>query len=192
MLEAVTRNWWTLLLRGGTAVLFGVLLFALPTLTLASTIIFFGAYALVDGVFNTVGALFSVGKYEGWWVSLLGGLVSIVAGTAVMTWPGLTALSVLWLIALWAVATGILQIFAAFQLRRDIDGEWFMGLGGALSVLFGVLLVVWPSTGIVTLLGLVGIYAVVFGVVMVVLSFRVRGAHKAVQGFKSDVRSARG
>ena len=192
MLEAVTRNWWTLLLRGGIAVLFGVLLFALPTLTLASIIIFFGAYALVDGVFNTVSALFSVGKYEGWWVSLLGGLVSIVAGTAVMTWPGLTALSVLWLIALWAVATGILQIFAAFQLRRDIDGEWFMGLGGALSVLFGVLLVVWPSTGIVTLLGLVGIYAVVFGVVMVVLSFRVRGAHKAIQGFKSDVRSARG
>ncbi len=192
MLEAITRNWWTLLLRGGIAVLFGILVFALPTLTLASTIIFFGAYALVDGVFNTVGALFNIGKYEGWWVSLLGGLVGIVAGIVVMSWPGLTALSVLWLIALWAVATGILQIVAAVRLRRDIDGEWFMGLGGALSVFFGILLFVWPSTGIVTLLWLVGVYAFIFGVVMMVLSFRVRSAHKAIGEFKSDVRSARG
>ena len=191
MLEALTRNWWTLVLRGVIAILFGVLLFASPALTLGGLILFFGAFALVDGVFNVAGSLFSIGKYRGWWVALLGGLVGVAAGLAVMAWPGLTALAIVWLIAFWAVATGVLQIVAAVRLRKDIEGEWFMGVGGALSVLFGALLIIWPGASILSLLWLMGIYAVGFGVLLTVLGFRVRGANKTIRTFKNDVRGAR-
>lgn len=191
MLETMTRHGWTLVFRGVAAVLFGVLLFASPALTLGSLILFFGAFALVDGVFNTVGSLFSVGKYEGWWLSLLGGLVGVAAGLVVLSWPGLTALTVLWFIAFWAITTGALQIVAAVWLRKVIRGEWFMGLGGALSTLFGLVLVLWPGTGILSLLWLTGFYAVAFGVIMTVLGVRVLRTGRVSRGFER-AGSARG
>lgn len=187
MLEALTRNWWILVLRGVVAVVFAILLFVSPTSTLATIITLFGAFALVDGAFNAIGSLFTVGAYQGWWVSLLTGVAGIVAGLVVMTWRGLTALAVLWLIALWGIATGVLQVVAALRLRRYISGEWFMAAGGALSIVLGVLLLTWPNAAIVSLLWLVAAFALLFGFVLIALGLRVRSAHRTIRDIKSDL-----
>jgi uncharacterized membrane protein HdeD (DUF308 family) len=192
MLETLTRNWWTLLLRGVIAILFGFAVLVSPGIALTTMIIFFGVFALVDGVFSVVSSLFSIGKYERWWATFLGGLLSIAVGVIALMWPGLTALAALWLIAFWAIVTGILQIVAAVQLRKEMDGEWVLGLSGVLSLLLGILLAFQPGVGVLSLLWLLGIYAIVFGVLMTVLSFRVRGAHKQIKDTREYLRDARG
>lgn len=192
MLETLTRNWWTLVLRGVVAILFGIAVIVTPGIALATMIIFFGVFALFDGVFAVVSSLFSIGKYERWWAMFLGGLLSIAAGLIALVWPGITALTMLWLIAFWAIVTGILQIVAAIRLRKEIEGEWFLGLGGAISVLLGIVLIARPGTGILSLLWLLGFYALFFGVLLVVLGFRVRGVHKQIGDTKEGLRNARG
>ena len=145
-----------------------------PGVTLATMILFFGMFALLDGTFTAVSSLFRIGTYSRWWVLLLSGLLGIAVGLVALVWPGLTALTVLWLVAFWAMATGILQVMVAFRFREEIGGEWFMGISGALSLAVGVLLILWPASGILSLLWLLGFYAVLFGVAMILLSFRVR------------------
>jgi uncharacterized membrane protein HdeD (DUF308 family) len=114
---------------------------------------------------------------------LLEGILGVVAGIVTFFWPGLTALALLYLIAAWAIVTGIMEIAAAIRLRREMVGEWALILGGALSVLFGVLLVVIPArAGLLSLTWLIGAYAVVFGVLLVILAFRVRNAPSSAEG----------
>jgi uncharacterized membrane protein HdeD (DUF308 family) len=109
------------------------------------------------------------------WLLLVEGALGVVAGLIAFFWPGLTALVLLYVIAGWAIFTGILEIMTAVSLRREIDNEWMMILGGALSVLFGVLLAVLPGVGLLSLTWLIGIYALIFGVAFIVLGFRIRG-----------------
>jgi uncharacterized membrane protein HdeD (DUF308 family) len=174
LVELLARYWWVLLLRGIAAILFGVLAFAWPGITLASLVIVFGAYALVDGAFAIVGAIRGGGR-QPWWLLLLEGLVGVGIGVLTLFAPGVTALALLFYIAIWAIATGVLQIAAAIALREEITGEWLLALGGLASVLFGGLLVARPGAGALAVLWLIGAYALVFGVSLVVLSLRVRG-----------------
>jgi uncharacterized membrane protein HdeD (DUF308 family) len=109
------------------------------------------------------------------WLLLTEGALGVVAGLIAFFWPGLTALVLLYVIAAWAIFTGVLEIMSAISLRREIDNEWMMILGGALSVLFGVLLAVLPGVGLLSLTWLIGIYALIFGVAFIILGFRVRG-----------------
>ena len=183
VLPLLSRNWWALALRGLAAILFGVLAFAWPGITLFVLIIFFGAYMLVDGIFAIVAAVRAAGEEARWWLLLLEGILGVVVGLVTFFWPGLTALALLYLIAAWAIVTGIMEIAAAIRLRRELVGEWALILGGALSVLFGVLLVVIPArAGLLSLTWLIGAYAVVFGVLQVVLAFRVRNAPSSAEG----------
>jgi len=175
VLPVLARNWWALVLRGLAAILFGVLAFAWPGITLFVLVLFFGAYMLVDGIFAIVAAVRAAGEEDRWWLLLVQGILGVLAGLVAIFWPGLTALALLYFIAAWAIVTGIMEIVAAIRLRREIEGEWALALSGALSVLFGVLLVVLPApAGLLSLVWLIGAYAVATGVLLLILGFRVR------------------
>jgi uncharacterized membrane protein HdeD (DUF308 family) len=178
--DTLSRSWWMLLLRGLVAIAFGVLTFARPGITLATLVLVFGAFALADGVLGAWTALTHRQDGENRWLLLLGGLVGIGVGLLTLRAPGITALALLFYIAIWAIATGVLEIVTAIRLRHEIQGEWLLVLAGLCSVAFGVLLMMRPDTGALTVLWLIGTYAVVFGVLLLMLSFRVRGLAKAV------------
>jgi uncharacterized membrane protein HdeD (DUF308 family) len=176
-LPMLAGNWWALLLRGIAAVLFGLAALFWPGLTLFVLIVFFGAYALVDGVFAIVAGI--RGSEGSRWLLLAEGVLGVLTGLVAFFWPGMTAVVLLFLISAWAIFTGLLKVIMAIAFRRNVDNGWLMGLSGVLSVLFGVVLAVWPGAGLLSLVWLVGIYALIFGVALIVLGFRVRGHRQA-------------
>jgi uncharacterized membrane protein HdeD (DUF308 family) len=186
MVIVLARNWWALALRGLFAVLFGIVAFVLPGITLGALVLLYGAYALVDGIFAIAAAV--AGRDEGlpWWAMLLEGVVGIAVGVMTFAWPGITALALLYLIAAWAFVTGALEIAAAIRLRKEIRGEWLLALSGVMSVLFGVILVVNPGAGALAVVWLIGAYAIAFGVVLLVLGFRLRSLARQFLGVASS------
>src|SRR5262249_10613732 len=147
LVDELARHWWVVALRGLAAVLFGILAFAWPGMTLAVLVLLFGAYALVDGVLGVIAAI--RGDSDHRLAMAAEGVVGILAGLAAFAWPGLTALVLLYIIAFWAILTGVIEIAAAVRLRRVLQNEWGLIVGGALSILFGVILVVAPGAGAV-------------------------------------------
>ena len=173
MLGLVTRHWSVFAIRGIAAIVVGILAFIWPVTTLAMLVILFGAYVLVDGVALLV-ALDrgeALARRHAWAVGVMG-VLGIVAGIVTFAWPGLTALSQLYLVAFWALAMGTFQVVAAVALRRELDGEFWMALGGVMSIVFGALLIVAPGAGLLSLVWLVGIWSVVFGVSSLGLAYR--------------------
>lgn len=174
MIFALSRNWWMIALRGVFAILFGFAALVVPGLTLTALVLLFGAYVLVDGVISIGTALTHRASYDNWWMMLLEGVIGIFAGIATFAWPGITALVLLYIIAFWALITGGFEIAAAIQLRREMDNEWLLGLAGALSILFGVVLIIAPGSGALGLIWLIGLYSLVFGGMLIALGFRVK------------------
>jgi uncharacterized membrane protein HdeD (DUF308 family) len=167
------------------AILLGLLAFIWPGITLFVLVIFWGAYMFVDGVFAIVAAVRAAGQEARWWLLLVEGILGVLVGIVTFIWPGLTALALLYLVAAWAIVTGILEIVGAIRLRREIEGEWALILAGVLSVIFGVLLAVIPApAGLLSLTWLIGVYAIAFGVIMLILAFRLR----SMAGRESRVR----
>ncbi|HKQ97228.1 MAG TPA: HdeD family acid-resistance protein [Candidatus Polarisedimenticolia bacterium] len=177
LVTILSRNWWVLLVRGLIAITFGVLTWLRPGISLAALVLVFGAYALTDGVLAVWAAVAGRKEQEHWVVLLLGGLIGVGVGLLTFLAPGVTAIAILFYIAVWAIAKGVLEIAAAIRLRKEIDNEWLLGLGGAASVLFGLLLMSRPGEGALAVLWLIALYAVLFGALLVMLSFRVRGLH---------------
>jgi uncharacterized membrane protein HdeD (DUF308 family) len=179
MLHNLARNWWALALRGLVAVIFGLLTFFLPGITLITLILLFGAYALVDGIFNII-AFLRVASHH--WALLIEGLIGIIAGILTFTWPTITALALLYVIAFWAIFTGIFEIIAGIRLRKVITNEWLLLLMGILSFLFGMFVLIAPGAGALAIVLWIGAYALVFGIILLVLAFRLRGhRHIVVQ-----------
>jgi len=175
MLEMVSRNWWMLLIRGIAAIVFGIaILFLWPGLVISTMVWVFAVYAFVDGIFAIIAALQHRDQPR-WWAMVLEGVISILAGIAAFLFPNAAVLTFLYIVAFWAVVTGVLEIVSAIELRKQINNEWWMILSGIASIIFGVLLVLFPLTSIVTLLWLFGVIAIAFGVFTVILAFRVRG-----------------
>ena len=175
MLTFLSRNWWVLVIRGIAAVVFGVLTFVSPMTSLAVLVLFWGAYALVDGVFAIMAA-FKGPHADGfpWWM-LVTGVAAVIAGIYTFIAPGLTALVLLYLIAVVAIVRGVMEISAAIRLRKEIDNEWLLGLAGAASLIFGALLFVFPGAGALALVLYIGVMAIVVGVIETVLGIRLRG-----------------
>ena len=173
LLHALAKNWWLLLLRGIAAVLFGVLAFGWPGLTLLTLILLYGAYALVDGAIAIITAITGNAPTARWWLAAVG-LLGIAVGVFTFLLPGMTALILLLTIGGWAVAIGVLQIIGAIRLRKEIDNEWLLILSGVVSVLFGVAIVAQPGAGAVALVWLIGAYAIIAGVLYIGLAFRLR------------------
>lgn len=175
MIRQLTQFWWVLVLRGVLAILFGALAFAWPGLTLEVLVILFGAYALTDGVFALVAAF---GPSRGRiWPLVLEGVTGIAAGLLTFAWPGLTGLILLYFIAGWAIATGVLELVAAVQLRAVIADEFWLALSGVLSIVLGVWALFQPGEAAVALAWVIGAYAVVFGVTLIALGLRLRSWH---------------
>jgi uncharacterized membrane protein HdeD (DUF308 family) len=171
--HALAKRWWLLLLRGVVAVLFGVLAFVWPGLTLLTLVLFYGAFALADGVIALAAAITGSRSVPTWWLVLVG-LLGIAAGIVTFVLPGMTAMVLILLIGIWAIAHGIVEIVAAIQLRKEIDNEWSLILAGLLSVGFGVLVVIAPGAGALGLVWAIGAYSIVFGALLIAFSLQVR------------------
>lgn len=176
--SALHRSWWLLLLRGIIAVAFGIATFVWPQISLVSLVLVYGIYAVADGILALVAAIRGGGIAPRWWLAL-GGIASLAAGALAFVWPGLTALVLVYLIGFWSIVRGVLEIVGAIRLRNEIPNEWSLGLAGALSVLFGVILVVAPGAGALGLLWLIAAWAVLFGLLLIWVAFRVRKLAKA-------------
>ena len=186
MLPTLSGNWVGLAVRGVAAVLFGLAALIWPGLTLAVLIILYGAYAVVDGVFAIVAGL-RAGSGTGKWLFVAEGALSILAGLIAVFWPGVSAVFLLYIIAFWAIFGGLLRIVGAVLLRREIENEWTMALGGVLWVLLGIVLFVLPGAGLLSLSWLIGIFALGAGITLIVLAFRVRSQGSSRTGGRSRV-----
>jgi uncharacterized membrane protein HdeD (DUF308 family) len=175
VLAHLARNWWVFVFRGVVAILFGVLAFMRPSITLEVLVLLFAFWALFDGVLALVGSVGAAEAHEPWWPLVLMGLLGIAAGILTLKWPGITAVALLLVIAYWSIFRGILEIIAAVRLRDLIPGEGWLIVGGLASIAFGVLLVIYPESGLLAVIWLVGIYAVIFGISQLMLGFRLKG-----------------
>jgi uncharacterized membrane protein HdeD (DUF308 family) len=170
-------NWWTFVLRGIAAVLFGILTFLFPGMALLTLVYVFGFYALADGVLSIIAAFRrseSARNETPWWALLLSGIFGLIAGLIAIFRPGITAIALLFLIAAWAIVTGVMEIVAAIRLRKQIRGEWLLALAGVMSILFGVLAAIFPGAGALAVVLWIGAYTFVMGIVLIALGLRLR------------------
>jgi uncharacterized membrane protein HdeD (DUF308 family) len=171
----VFRHWWAMALRGVVAILFGLIALFWTRMTLEFLVIGFGAFALLSGILAVVVALGDRGAHERWGVLLAEGLAGIGIGAITFFWPAITALALLFVIVVWALVNGILEIAVAVWMHRAVGNEWLLLLGGIASVLFGILLALLPAAGLLALTWLIGLFAIVFGVLLLVLAFQWHG-----------------
>jgi uncharacterized membrane protein HdeD (DUF308 family) len=174
----LAKNWWALVIRGILGVVVGVLTFIWPGITLAALVLLFGAYSLVDGALNLAAAVRAVHAHERWGILVIEGLVGIAASIVTILWPAITAIALVYVIAAWAVVTGVLEITAAVRLRRHIEGEWLLALSGIASLIFGILMMIAPIAGALVIALWVGAYALVSGIILIALGFRLRSWHR--------------
>jgi len=172
--DTLVHNWWVVLLRGIAGILFGILTFVSPAISLGALVLLFGAYSFADGVLAIISAIRNRAESERWWIVLIQGLAGVGAGLVTLLWPGITALALLAVVAAWALVIGGLEIAAAIRLRKVITGEWLLVLSGIASIILGVLLALFPGPGALALVIWIGAYAIVSGVLLVALALRLR------------------
>jgi uncharacterized membrane protein HdeD (DUF308 family) len=174
MVTLLSKNWWVFLVRGLAAILFGLMAFARPGMTVATLVIFFGAWALVGGIFAVVGAFGASKTHREWWILLLQGLLGIGVGVLTFVQPAITAMAILYYLAFWSILTGVVEIVTAIRLRKELQGEGWIMLAGAASVVFGLILLARPGAGALALITVIGAFALVFGFVLVMAAFRLK------------------
>ncbi len=170
---ALAQNWWAIAIRGALGVLFGLIAFAFPGVTMLSLLYLFGAYAVMDGAFAIISAFQAARSHGHWGLLVLEGVAGIVAGALAWLWPGISLIAFVILIGVWALISGALMFRAAFALHIA-HGRWWLVLGGVASMVFGGMLIASPLVGAVVLTWWIGIYAVVFGVSLLIVAFRLR------------------
>ena len=183
MSARLAQNWWAIALRGVFAILFGLAAVFLPGLTLASLVLLFAVYMLVDGIFAIVAGIRAVSRHERWGALLLEGIADLVACAIAFVWPLATVLAFVILMAAWAIVSGGLLLSAAFRLHAA-HGKGLMGFGGVVSIAWGILLFLFPITGAVVLTLWMGAYALFFGVTLLVLAFRLRSRRQGPRGMQ--------
>lgn len=180
LLQSYTRNWWMVLIRGILAALFGILAIILPGAVLLSLVLIFGAFILVDGVLALVAAFRAAEHRRNFGLLIVEGILGIVVGVIALWHPGIAAAALVIIIGFWAVVGGLVEIVQAVEMRRQINNEWLLILGGLASVIFGILLFIFPASGVVALVWVMGIYAIFFGFTQIGLSFRLRNLHQGL------------
>lgn len=172
MVNFLVANRWMFALRGILAIVFGVVAFLDAGAALFALIYVFAAYAVIDGILAIISSFRRERVYSQWWLLLLEGVVDIAAGVIAFLFPGLAAITLVFLIAAWAIITGLLEIAAAIRLRNEITNEWALGLTGLVSIILGVILVINPAAGMIGLVWAIAGYAIIFGILMIVLAIR--------------------
>lgn len=174
--NAIRDHWWVLVIRGIVGIAFGVLFIVYPQISLVALIYLFGAYALIDGIFAAVQALRLGVHSDRWWPLLFEAIIGIAVGIVFFRFTGLSAVAVAFTIAVWAIATGIFEIVAAFRFGGSGGAPWLLGLGGVLSIIVGVLFSIAPIAALLAYVLVLGVYAIIFGVMMIVWGFRLRSS----------------
>jgi uncharacterized membrane protein HdeD (DUF308 family) len=180
MAADLARNWWVLALRGVVGILIGIGAFVSPGATLAALVLVFGAYVFVDGIFAVVAGIAMRRQLSLWWLVVLEGLAGIILGVLTFRSSDTTAFVLLSFIAAWSIITGVFEIATAVRIRRVIENEWLMILSGIVSIAFGILLILQPGAGALSIVWLIGFYALLFGILTLILSFRLRGLRDTV------------
>ena len=178
MFNLMTQNWWAIALRGLVAVLFGIATFMWPHITLRVLAPLFGAYALINGIFAVIEAFRRDVSRERWWALLFEGFVGIGIGILTFFLPRLTAMGLLFLIAFWAIVTGVFEIITAIRLRHEIRGEWMMALIAILSMAFGLLLLAFPVTGAFSVILMIRAFVFAIGALMIALALKLRSLRR--------------
>jgi uncharacterized membrane protein HdeD (DUF308 family) len=173
MLVTLSRNWWATVLRGLVAIGLGVFAWVRPDIFWASLALVLGAYLLVDGLFTIAAAI--KGETGDRWLHLIEGILGVGASAIIFLYPDFAGTAIVLFVGIWAVGTGALEIVSAVRLRKEIENEWLLGIGGALSVGLGVILIARPQFGQVTTTYVLGTYGIIFGIVLVLLGLRLRG-----------------
>ena len=173
LIHALAKNWWLEVLRGVAAIIFGILALANPGIALVTLVLLWGIYALIDGVLAIAAAVMGGNPMPRWWLAIVG-LAGIGAGVMTFVYPVITAFVLLIFIAVWAIVLGIFEIYGAIKLRKEIEGEWFLIFSGALSVLFGLLLLARPGAGALAVIWIIGAYAIILGIIYVMFGLKLR------------------
>ena len=168
------RSWWSLMIRGVVAVIFGLLALLWPDKTLDFLTTLFGVFVLVVGLVATIGAIMHRRESDNWWLILIPGIAGIVIGIISIAMPPFTQTVIIYLIAIWSLVSGLGQIYSAMKIRKDVEGEWIPILIGIISVVLGVILFVRPRDAAATVMWLVGLFVLVLGILWIIMGFRVR------------------
>jgi uncharacterized membrane protein HdeD (DUF308 family) len=179
MIGSLSRNWWAFVLRGIVAIALGILAFVQPGATLIALIAVFAAYAIFDGVLAIAAGVSVEGGPR--WLFILGGILGIVVGLLTINRPDVTAVALVLLIGVWAIATGVSEAVAAYSFRQALENEWLLAISGVVSVVFGVFLIVAPGDGIFAVLWVIGYYAIFAGIMYIAAGIRLRGVHEKLQ-----------
>ena len=172
--EALARNWWLIALRGVLGVIFGVIALVMPIATILALVLLFSAYMVVDGAIAIYAAIRAARKQEGWGFLLFQGIASLAAAAIAFMWPGLTVVAFVLLIAAWSIVSGCLRLAAAM---RTEQARWWLVLGAAAALLYGILMIVAPLSGAVVLTWWLGAFALVFGAALIILSLKLRSRY---------------
>ncbi len=180
MLDKARRISTVMVIRGLLALIFGVLILTLPPAAIVSSVIMlFGIFAIIDGTFAIVGSLAGHEAFEDWWLILLIGVLSILIGVFTFAHPRMVAAVLVLYVGFRAILQGVLEIAFAVRLRNSIQGEWLYILSGAISMLFGLVMIMFPikgetMEGILVVGWLIGIYAIASGAMQLVLAGQIR------------------
>jgi len=174
MIDQLAYNWWIVALRGALAVIIGIIAFFFPGITLVVLIAIFGSFVLLEGSLLLIAGIRSRKENERWWILIFQGLLSL--GVAIITFvaPMATALALLYLMAAWAIASGVIEVVAAMRLRKEVKGEWILVLDGVITILFGLALILAPDVGLLVWIWMIGGFKLASGILLIILAFKLK------------------
>ncbi len=183
MKRLIAEFWWAFVLRGIIAILFGIAAIIWPGKTLDLLIFIVGIYFFADGIVTIFTAF---NNREDWWMLFIEGIVSMIFGIVIFFLPGITALILLYLIAIWALITGIFELITCYHVPRGHSSFWSLIIMGILSLLLAVLLIAFPGKGALAAIWLIGIYAIAFGITTVIFGFKLRLTESPLEPQKQE------
>lgn len=172
--KTLAHHWWAILLRGIIAIVFALIVFSYSGMALAILIFVLGLYLVIDGVFLMIASVKSMVEHKHWWVQLIQGILAIIVGILVLSWPGMTALIILYLVAIWAIVSGVFELGLSMAASWESAMKYLAGTLGIVSLILGIVMFAFPLKSMVVIIWLIGIYALVVGIMLVIFSFQLK------------------